>query len=154
MDVRIKRIMKREGIDKDTASWFCEKTDRERSCFTHSVYGRRWDEPSEYDAVLDAGRQSIDELVQLVNEEFLKRERFTTPEVRRKLVMLACAAKVRAGITMNQRFFIPTLDMFYDGTEIVLRGVSQTPKEHKRIEDAAKELAGGMLVRCELNYRQ
>jgi len=154
MDVRIERIMKREGLDKDTARWLCEKTDRERSCFTHSIYGKRWDVPSEYDAVLDAGRQSINELVQLVMEELQKRERFTTPEGRKKLAMLASAAKVKAGIATNPRFFIPTLDVFYDGTEIVLRGVTHTPKEHKRIEDTAKELAGGMPVRCELHYRQ
>jgi shikimate kinase len=154
MDVRIERIVKREGLDKDTARWLCEKTDSERSCFTHSIYGRRWDIQSEYDAILDAGRQSIDELVQLVKEELRKRERFTTPEVREELAMRAVAAKVKAGITTNPRFFIPTLDVFYDGTEIVLRGVSHTPNEHKRIEDTAKELACGIPVRCELQYRQ
>ena len=39
----------------DTARWLCEKTDSERACFLHAIYGRRWDDPSEYDRVFDAG---------------------------------------------------------------------------------------------------
>jgi hypothetical protein len=68
--------------------------------------------------------------------------------------MRALAATIKAGIATNLRFFIPTLDVFYDGIDVVLRGVTHTPKEHRRIEDTAKELAGGISVRCELHYRQ
>src|SRR5574341_2270600 len=31
MEVRIERVMKRESVDRDTARWLCEKTDRERA---------------------------------------------------------------------------------------------------------------------------
>jgi hypothetical protein len=41
-----------------------------------------------------------------------------------------------------------------DGEELVLRGVTHTPKEHKAIEKAAEELAAGLPVRCELHYRK
>jgi cytidylate kinase len=154
MEARIERIVKREGLDKDTARWLCEKTDSERSCFIHAIYGKRWDDPAEYDKVFAVSGQVVDDVVRAVQDALAERQRKSTEEAMNFLRMRALAAKVKSGIATNPRFFIPTLDVFYDGTEIVLRGVTHTPKEHKQIEDTAKELAGGMTVRCELHYRQ
>jgi len=153
MDARIERIMKREGLDKDTARWLCEKTDSERSCFIHAVYGKRWDDPAEYDKVF-AMSGHVDEVVRAVHDALAEDRQKETEDARNLLRMRALAATVKAGIATNPRFFIPTLDVFYDGIDIVLRGVTHTLKEHRRIEDTAKELAGGISVRCELHYRQ
>jgi hypothetical protein len=98
--------------------------------------------------------QVVDDVVRTVQNALAERQRKDTEDAMNFLRMRALAAKVKAGITTNPHLFIPTLDVFYDGTEIVLRGVTHTPKEHKRIEDTAKELAGDMPVRCELHYRQ
>ncbi len=154
VEARMERIMKREGLDKDTARWLCEKTDSERSCFIHAIYGKRWDDPAEYDKVFTVSSQTVDDVVRAVQDALAERQRKDTEEAMNFLRMRTLAAKVKAGITTNPHFFIPTLDVFYDGKEIVLRGVTHSPKEHKRIEDTAKELAGGMPVRCELHYRQ
>jgi shikimate kinase len=154
MDARIERIMKREGLDKDTARWLCEKTDSERSCFIHAVYGKRWDDSAEYDKVFAVSGQVVEDVVRAVQDALAERQRKDTVEAMNFLRMRALAAKVKAGIATNPRIFIPTLDVLYDGREIVLRGVTHTPKEHKRIEDMAKDLAGGMPVRCDLHYRR
>jgi cytidylate kinase len=154
VDARIERIMKREGVDRGTARWLCEKTDSERAGFIRAIYGKRWDDPAEYDRVFDAGTQTIDEIVQSVKDVLTEQDRLTTEEARTLLKMRAAAAKVKAGIATNPHFFIPTLDVYYDGSTIVLRGVTHSPKEHKRIEEAAKELAAGLPVRCELHYRK
>jgi osmotically-inducible protein OsmY len=45
------------------------------------------------------------------------------------------------------------LDVLYDGRQIVLRGIIHNPKEHKRVEDEAKKIAGGTAIRCDLHYR-
>ena len=153
MEARIERIMKREGLDKGTARWLCEKTDSERSCFIHAIYGKQWDDPAEYDKVFAVSGQMLDDVVLVVQDALAERQRKDTEEAMNFLRMRALAAKVKAGIATNPRIFIPTLDVFYDGREIVLRGVTHTPKEHKRIEDMAKDLAGDMPVRCELHYR-
>jgi hypothetical protein len=93
-------------------------------------------------------------VVRAVQDALAERQRKDTVEAMNFLRMRALAAKVKAGIATNPRIFIPTLDVLYDGREIVLRGVTHTPKEHKRIEDMAKDLAGGMPVRCDLHYRR
>ncbi len=154
LEARIERIMKREGVDKETARWLCEKTDSERSCFIHAIYGRRWDDAAEYDTVFDAGKQAIDDIVQVAKQALTERDKLNTPEARKTLEMRALAAKVKAGIATDPKFFIPTLDVSHDGTAIVLRGVTHSPKEHKRIEEAAQSIAAGVPVKCELHYRK
>lgn len=154
MDMRIERVMKRETLDRDTAKWLCEKTDSERACFLFAVYGKRWDDPAEYDEVFIAAGLEIDEIVRKVKEALSQHDLLRTSEAVKALEMRALAAKVKAGIATNQHFFIPTLEVASEGDSIVLRGVTHKPNEHKRIEDAARELAGGVPVQCKLHYRR
>jgi hypothetical protein len=72
----------------------------------------------------------------------------------RSLRIRTAAAKVRAGIATNPKFFIPVFDVLPVGQGLVLRGITHTPKEHQRIEDEAKRLAGEVPLRCELHYRK
>jgi hypothetical protein len=98
--------------------------------------------------------QPVDDVVRAVLDALAGRQKGDTGEARKLLEMRALAAKVKAGIATNPKFLVPTLDVYYDGTGIILRGVTHTPKEHRHIEDAARELAGGQPVRCELHYRK
>ena len=154
IDKRIDRIMEREAVDKDTAHWLAEKTDRERSCLIHLLYGKHWNDHAEYDMVFDTGIQTVGEITNILKDALMTREKLQTEEVRKTLKMMAIAAGVKAGILTDSSFFIPTLDVYYDGKSLILRGVTHNPKEHKRIEDKAIKLAGDIPVRCELHYRR
>jgi hypothetical protein len=68
--------------------------------------------------------------------------------------MRALAAKIKATLLSDPSHFIPTLDVDYDETQLVLRGVIHNPKEHEGIEKAARELAGDVPLKCELHYRR
>lgn len=151
--VRIKRIMEREKIDIDTAKWLAEKTDKERSSFIHSLYGKHWDDTKSYDMVFDNGNLTTDEITDIIKTSLLGRERLNTDESRGVLRMHALAARIKADIFTNPEFFIPVMDVYYNGKELVLKGIIHNAKEHKRIEDAARHLAGDVPLRCELHYR-
>ena len=154
MDARIERIMRRESVGKETALWLAQKTDADRACFLMAVYGKRWDDAPEYDKVYTLDSQVLDDAVKDVKDALAGRQKKDTGEARKLLEMRALAAKVKAGIATNPKLMVPTLEVSYDGTGIVLRGVTHTPKEHKHIEEAARELAEGQPVRCELHYRK
>ncbi|MBI5195319.1 MAG: cytidylate kinase-like family protein [Nitrospirae bacterium] len=149
--MRIERVMMRESVDRDTAQWLIKKTDNERACFIHSIYGKKWDDPTEYDKVFDAGMQKEDEIINIIRT--IVREKEASAAGFEILRMRAEAAKIKAGLFINPKFFIPTLDVFYDGKVIVLRGVVHGPGEHKAVEEEAKKLAKDLPVRCELHYR-
>jgi len=152
VEQRIERIVRREGVDRETARWLCEKADGERACFLHAIYGGRWDDPAEYDRVLSVTGQSVDAEVKTVIDALARRA--VTEGAPQALRLRAAAARVKAGIATNAAFLLPVFDVLPDGEGLVLRGVIHTPKEHMRIEEAARELASGIPLRCELHYRK
>ena len=152
IDSRIDRVVQREGVDRETARWLCEKTDSERSRFLHAIYGGRWDDPAEYDQVFSVAGPSVDLEVKAVIEALSHRA--VTAEAQKSLMLLAAAARVKAGIATDPSFFIPVFDVFPDVDGLVLRGITHTPKEHKRIEEAARQLARGLPLRSELHFRK
>jgi hypothetical protein len=152
MDARIERVIKRESVDRDTAKWLCERTDRERAGYLHALYGRRWDDPGEYDRVFSITGPSVDREAAEVMDALNARP--VTSRGLQTLHLLAGAARVRAGIATNPGLFVPVLDVLVEGEGLVLRGITHTPKEHQRIDDEAKRLAGALSIRSELHYRK
>lgn len=154
IEIRIERIIQREPIDRATARWLIEKTDRERDCFVFSMYERHWDSLNEYDAVYDTGRQSLEEVAQRIEHALKERERFNTEESLAVLRMRAVAAKVKAGLFTDLSFFLPTLEVESEGKAIIVKGIIHNPKELRIIEESAKALAEEFPIRCELHYRK
>lgn len=150
---RIARIMARESMDRETALWLIEKTDRDRSSFIYSLYGKRWDNPEEYDEVVNTAEQSINDITARTKIILNQKDQQSNESGRTELKMRAAAAKVKAGLLTDQSIFIPTLDIFYDGKSIVVKGIIHNPKEHKKIETKAASLAGNYSLRCDLHYR-
>ncbi|MFZ3121878.1 MAG: cytidylate kinase family protein [Thermodesulfovibrionales bacterium] len=153
IEQKVERIMKRESMDKDTAHWLIEKTDNERSCFIHLIYGKHWDDHVEYDMVFDTSVKTLNEIVNIVKDTLLEKEKFNTEAARKLLQIRAIAAKIKAEILIDHGLFIPTLDVYPEGENLILRGVIHSPKEHKKIEDKAKKIAGDIPLKCELHYR-
>lgn len=153
LEERIKTISVREPVDPQTARWLAKKTDHERSGFIYSLFGIHWDDPAEYDHVFDTQEQSIDVVVSRVTEALAARDELKTPESRGILEMRARAAEIKARLLMDPKLFAPTLDVEFDGKELILRGIVHSVKEHQRVERAARVLAGNHPLRCELGYR-
>jgi cytidylate kinase len=154
IDKRIDRIMERESVDKDTARWLIEKTDKERSGFIHLLYDRLWDDTAEYDRVFDTGIKTLDEIAAMVQHTLSDKDKLHTEAAEKLLQMRARAARIKAEILTDHDFFVPTLDVYPDGETIMLRGVIHNPKEHKKIEEKAVRLAGNIPLKCELHYRK
>jgi hypothetical protein len=153
LEFRIQRVIQRESVDRKTAQWMIEKKDGERSCFIRSLYNRHWENPDEYDHVLDLGTESIEAATSWTKDSLTERNLFNNYAARKLLQMRAAAAKIKAGLCTNPSLYVTTMDVVHDGEHIVLRGVVRTPKERGRIEDAAAELAVDLPLRSELHYR-
>ncbi len=152
-DERIARIIERESVDSQTARWLLEKTDHERACFIHAIYGKPWDDPAGYDMTIDTADSSLADISAMLVRTLQKKEAFASDEARELLRMRALAANVKAAIATDSSFFLPVFDVIAEGDTLVIRGIAHTPKEHKRIEEAARTIAGSVTVRCELHYR-
>lgn len=153
LEVRVARIMTRESVDQGMARWLAEKIDRERAGFVHALYGRRVDDLEGYDALFDTGSESFEEVALKVIGLVREREHAKSEASQRVLEMQASAARVKAALLTNPAFSLPTLDVEYDGKEIVLRGVVHNPKEHTSVEETARKFAGSLPLKCHLHYR-
>lgn len=152
LDSRIESIMKRESMERGPAKWLIEKTDSERACFMRTIYGKEWNDPAEYDMVFDTHSEKNDVIIALIETALSQRK--PSASLAETLRMRAEAAKIKAMLLTNPDLFIPTLDVYYDGSRIVMRGVVHSSKEHRSIEETAKKLAGDLPIKCEVHYRR
>ncbi len=154
LESRIERISKREKVDRGTAAWLAEKTDRDRECFVFSIYGKHSDSSEDYDAVFDTAERSLDDIVSELRAALAERDRLFSDDARKMVEMRAAAARLKAGLCTNPSFFLPTLDVESDGSAIVLTGIVHNPREHRKVEEEAKRLVGDYPLRCSLHYRR
>ncbi|MEW6220199.1 MAG: cytidylate kinase family protein, partial [Thermodesulfobacteriota bacterium] len=154
LTVRQERLAAREGVDAETARWLCKKVDHGRACFLAAVYGRTGDDAADYDTVLAATGLDLTPLAEQVKAELAARDRLWSEEAARDLEMRALAARVQAGLATDPHLFVPILEVAWTGEELVLSGVVHSVKEHQRVEEAARRLAGEVPLSCALHYRR
>lgn len=66
---RVQRVMAREGLtDFDAAMERVKQDDEVHQKYVHRFYNKQWDEPSNFDLVLDMGSLSVDEAVKQIIE--------------------------------------------------------------------------------------
>jgi cytidylate kinase len=153
LEARVKRVSDHEHVNLETAARLVEFSDHERSCYVHAVYRRNWTNPDDYDVVFDTGHLSYEEVTRMILEEIPERDKQAGPETRENLARLALAAKVKAEIATDLRFFVPTLEVVHDGQMVVVRGIVHSAREHKMVEEIARQAAVPVKVRCDLHYR-
>jgi cytidylate kinase len=60
MEYRIKAAMERMNLKRDEAIVYIDRVDKERIKWTRFLYGIEWGDPSQYDAVLNLERMTLD----------------------------------------------------------------------------------------------
>jgi hypothetical protein len=153
IDKRRERIMLRETVDMQTASWLMEKTDRERAGFIKSIYGHDWDDPSQYDLVIDTGKTSIEESVGLLVERLFEKDKLCEEACRRTVFLRREAARMKSSLLTNTALFLPTLEVEAQGGEVVVKAVVHNKKEREGLITEAKAVAEGLPLRFEIRYR-
>ncbi len=154
LEARIQRIAFRESIDLDSARWLSKRTDRERAASVHSIFGKSWDDPAEFDEVFDTGKQSIEQIIAHVTERLAERDLLKTPESENLIRMRAAGAEVKARLLINPSMLVPTLEVEFNGRELVVTGIVRGPKHSARVENEARRFAGGLPLRCNLRNRR
>ncbi|TWT94481.1 cytidylate kinase-like family protein [Stieleria varia] len=66
LDHRIERVMKRRGISEKEAHRYVLETDHARSMYIKSHFGQNAADPHVYDLVLNAGKDSLDDVVDTI----------------------------------------------------------------------------------------
>jgi cytidylate kinase len=153
IEERIQRVCDREDVNREAAERMIESSDHERSCYVRRVYRRDISNSEDYDLVLNLGKLRFDEVVALIVDEIPARDKQATVEAREKLRRMAAAANVKAEVSTDFRVSVPTLEVFHDGTAIVVRGIVHSKEGLERVREVATRTAAPERVRIELHYR-
>lgn len=153
LESRIERISRRERVDRETAAWLVENTDRDRERFVFYVYGTHQGVPEDYDVIINASEGSMDNIISRLRDALVGRDRLFSDNARRIIELRAAAARLKAGLYRNPSFLLPTLDVESDGSAIVLKGIVHNPKEHQQVEEEARRLTEGYPLKFSLHYR-
>jgi cytidylate kinase len=153
VEARLERISARESIDPHSARLLTKRTDKERAGFVYSLFGKPWDDPSEFDEVFDTASLPLEQIINSVIETLRSRDRLKTPKAENTIRMRAMAARIKAGLFANPRVLAPTLDVEYDGCGLVVTGIVRGPRHLRRVEDESRKLAGDLPVRFDVRYR-
>lgn len=151
---RVARVSMREGIDEDSARWLIERTDRERAGFLLTAYGRNGKDPADYDFVFDSTVTPMERIVAAVTGQVFEKDRLMDETSIGALKMRALSANIKARLFTTLPFFMPTLEVEFDGRAICVRGIVRLPKERALIMDQAGKMAGSAPLRFELRYRR
>jgi cytidylate kinase len=153
LEKRIERTMDLDRLDRRAALAKIEKTDRDRASYLKANYGQKWNDTRLYDLVLNTGLQTYEQIAQLLVKALQEADLRTTPEAEQRLRNQAVTARIKAELFTDSQIFIPTLEVFHDGSAVVLRGVVHSAKEFQYLEETALKFASGQPVRNELHYR-
>lgn len=151
MEFRAKTLIERYGIDEASAREMLKHSDNERATYLKRAFRKDWTDSADYDMVLNSGQKSFDGIVDLIAGEIPVKEKRVIPENEAILSRLELASRVRADILTHFSMFLPSLEVVYDGTAIVLRGFCLIDKAKIReLEEIAKKSAGDIEVRSEV----
>ncbi|MBI5603350.1 MAG: cytidylate kinase-like family protein [Deltaproteobacteria bacterium] len=154
LEVRINRVMVTDDVDRETAEWLIQKTDRTRAGYIQAVFGKQWEAREHYDFVFDTGVETYEEVTRKLVEALKEWEQRVTPEGLEQLKNLALTAKIKARVFTHPGIFIPTLKIFHDGQAVVLTGVVHSPKEYHLVDEMVHKMADPHPIRNELHYRK
>lgn len=158
LEQRIERVMEWLGINSENAGYVIEKADKEMAGAVYLIYGRAWDDADQYDMVFDTSQQPIDEIVEVVKSELIKRDSRRTPEGEKVLRLRALSARIEAAIRTAPNLTVGELSVKpkEEGLPeygVVLRGVVHELNDVKEVGEIAKRIAGDLPVDNQLQYR-
>jgi hypothetical protein len=153
LEVRVERRMRQEKEDREAASAYIERTDKSRKGYIQALYGKDLTDLGNYDLFFNTAIQTYDQVTRNLVEILSQWDRRATPEGQQRLEDRALVARVKARIVTQPEIFIPTLEIFTEGPEIVVRGVVHSPKEYKLIQDIVHQTVDPRPIRNELRFR-
>jgi hypothetical protein len=158
IEKRVERIMTREGINSENASYLIEKADSEMAKAVYLIYGRNLDDPKEYDMVFDTSQKSQDDIIAILKDAIIEKDKYKTPEALQALELRALAEKIKATILSDPGFHISALDV--DPKEeglskygFIVQGLVHRKEDIGKIEEMVKKMAGGLPVEFRVTSR-
>jgi cytidylate kinase len=150
LEVRVERMMTREGLDHRSATMRIKAHDKEQAARFDYLFGVDWTLPEHYDLVVNTGRGSLDTASELVVQAAKMSLYQPTDASIRKIRDLTLAAEVRAALAADPVVGALHIEVSAHFGALALRGVVFDPATMEAAAGVARRVAGVQSVECEV----
>lgn len=149
LEVRVDRIMSREGLDHRSATLRVKTHDKEQAARSEYFFAIDWGRPEHYDLVVNTGRGSLDTVVELIVHAARMPLYQPTDASREKIRDLSLASEVRAALAADSVLENFPVEVSAGSGRVTLKGVVFSPATMEAAAALAKRLEGVISVTCE-----
>lgn len=148
---RIEYLMKERGLNREVAEKLIHKTDKEQRGFLQFAFHMDWDDPSQYDLVINRDKLSTELAAKLITEAARSQEiKECSLMALESMERLSLARRVEAALLENRL----GRELFHievpDRGVVHITGVTDTQESEKRIVKVVKAVPGVVEARCEV----
>jgi cytidylate kinase len=149
VEVRIRRVMEREGLEYQAARAKVKEYDREMAGRIDYLFGLDWTQPINYDLVLNTEGDQWQFYVDLLVAAARHPRYQPTRESLLRVQDLSLAAQVRAAIAKHTITKNINVEVVAQQGNVALKGVVFSPAMMEAAADVARKVPGVKAVSCE-----
>ena len=158
LEDRIKRVQGDQVINESTARWIIEKVDSDMARSMYTIYGKKWDDPEEFDMVFKSSAQTQKDIVAEIKKGLAEKEALNTNEARTILDLRATAANIKAAILTDPAFTVSYLDVVpkEEGMPkygFIVRGFVHETDDEQGIKEKVKAIASDLPLEFDIQYQ-
>ncbi len=149
MEFRLNLAQRELELDRERARAHLEKVDLEHARWTRALYGVNWDDPSQYDLVLNLGRLfGIEEAVRVVVSAVRGLDCLAFNAARKAAMRdFALASRVNAALALNPHTEALPLEVTSLNGVVTIGGTLESDEQLKDVERIAAAVPGVRSVR-------
>lgn len=149
IESRIEMAIKQMNLTRNEAVEYIEKVDKERSRWTHFLYGLEWQDPVLYDWVLNLDSISIENACELVACRIKLDDYKSTPESQKAFEDALLSSRVWASLAKEERTRVASVQVTADSGVVTLSGSLGSKKTLEAILQIANQVTG---VKSTINH--
>jgi hypothetical protein len=146
-------MMEEDGVGEKTAHREINRIDKTRADYVKKNYGKSWENVANYDMVFNSGTETYQEITDVIITALAERDRLKTADGMDLLTGRFEAAHIKAALATDTRLNIPTLEVVFDGTSVLLKGVIHNAREHRLIDEIASQITVSHPIINTMHYR-
>ena len=150
MEQRIQAAMKQAELSRDQAIAHIQRVDNERRKWAQVLYGVNWDDPGQYDVMLNLERITVASVGATIARMSELDEFQPTPESRRRVEDLSLSSKVWAAMAKNPLTRSAGLEVTARDGEVTIKGNVGSTKAAEAVAEIAGRISGVKALHSEV----
>jgi cytidylate kinase len=150
MDQRIQAAMEQAKLNREQAVAHIQRVDSERSKWAQVLYGVNWNDPGQYDVILNLERMTTRSACETIARMAKLEEYQPNTESRRRLENLSLSSKVWAAMAKNPLTRSASLEVTSDEGNVTIIGNVSSAKAAEAVAKVARAVAGVKTLHSEV----